>query len=312
MIFVLGSINTDFVAVTKEKIETHETESFYSGLGGKGANQAVAIAKLGGKVEFIGKVGNDENGKSAIRRLNEFGVDTKFVLVGESESTGTAMLTVVNGDKDIIAHSGANFDITCDEIDLALDGATAGDILLMQLELPVAVVEYGARIAKEKGMKVVLNPTPAGQIPASIYAYVDIICPNETETEKLTGINPQISEAYLTLAVKKFYQLGVGEVIISLGREGSAIAQGQNITYIDPIKASVVDTTSAGDTFIGATVLKLSQGKDLLDAVNYATIASSITVSRKGASESIPTAEEVEKIVKNMKTCANEHKQNNG
>ncbi|MBR2989150.1 MAG: ribokinase, partial [Clostridia bacterium] len=282
MIFVLGSINIDMVAVVPRTVKVGETmicDKFYSGLGGKGANQAVAIAKLGGKVKFIGKVGNDENGKNAIKTLNGYGVDTEFVSVSQTVSTGIAMITVASGDNSIVAYGGANFDITTDEVDLALDGAKEGDILVMQLEMPLSVVEYGASIAKQKGMKVILNPAPATEIPQGIYSLVDLICPNETETEILTGINPRDGEAYLALAVKNFYLKGVGEVLITLGSDGSAIAQGQNITYIEPRKVKAVDTTSAGDTFIGATTLKLSQGKDLYSAVKFATVASSITVT---------------------------------
>lgn len=303
MIFVLGSINTDMVAVIPRAVKTGETmiaQNYYSGLGGKGANQAVAIAKLGGKVKFIGKVGNDENGKNAIKALNEYGVDTEFVFVSETVATGIAMITVVNGDNSIVAYGGANFDITTDEVDVALDGANAGDILVMQLEMPLAIVEYGAKLAKEKGMKVILNPAPATEIPSSVYGYVDLICPNETETEILTGINPRRSEADLVLAVKHFYAQGVGEVLITLGSSGSAIAQGQTVTYIEPRKVVAVDTTSAGDTFIGATTLKLSQGKELLTASKFATVASSITVTRAGASASIPTESEVEEVIKNL------------
>ena len=303
MIFVLGSINTDMVAVVPREVKVGETiicDKFYSGLGGKGANQAVAIAKLGGKVKFIGKVGNDENGKKAVEKLNEYGVDTEFVAVSETVSTGVALITVANGDNSIVAYGGANFDITCDEVDLALDGAETGDILVMQLEMPLSVVEYGARLAKEKGMKVILNPAPATEIEPSIYAMVDLICPNETETELLTGINPCDGEAYLALAVKNFYQKGVSEVLITMGSDGSAMAQGQTITYIEPRKVTAVDTTSAGDTFIGATALKLSQGKDLYSAVKFATVASSITVTREGASVSIPTESEVEEVIKSL------------
>ena len=298
MIYVLGSINMDMVAVAPYMPKSGETltaNKYYTNAGGKGANQAVAIAKLGGNVSMIGKVGSDAYGKYMKDNLASFGVDVTHVSVAEGNS-GVAMIIVVDGDNRIILDAGANGKVTCKDAYEGLKNAKSGDILVMQLEVPLEVVTYAAKIAKEKGMIVILNPAPAVELPVELLQNVDIITPNESETQILTGISVD-SEVELALAVKHFYQRGIKNVIITLGSRGSMVSYGNNIDLIESRKVKAVDTTSAGDTYVGAVTVKLDNGADIVSACRFASVASSITVTREGAAQSIPTVSEVEEVM---------------
>ena len=298
MIYVLGSINMDMVAnvpYMPKSGETLSADKFYTNPGGKGANQAVAIAKLGGEVKMIGKVGNDAFGAPLKEHLSAFGVNVDFITRAETNS-GLAMIIVEKGDNRIILDKGANYAITEKDVDEGLFDAKEGDVLVMQLEIPLEIVEYAARLAKSKNMTVVLNPAPAVKLNENLMQYVDIVAPNESEAEILTGISPA-GDVEIALTVKKLYALGAKRVIITLGGRGSVISEGQSITYIKPRKVKVVDTTSAGDTFIGAFVLKFAGGASAVEAANFASVASSITITREGAANSIPTLKEVQEVI---------------
>lgn len=298
MIYVLGSVNMDIVArvpYIPKSGETMLSEKFYINPGGKGANQAVAIGKMGGAVKMIGKVGRDGFGAQLKENLAAFGVDDTFVTTADCES-GLAIILVKDGDNRIIISGGANNAVTKSDVDEGLKNAGEGDVLIMQLEIPLDMVEYAASVAKEKGMTVILNPAPAAPLKESLLSKVDLIAPNESEMEILTGVAPN-GDVELALGVKKLYRMGVKKVLVTLGSRGSAIAEGQNITYVPARKVKAVDTTAAGDTFVGALSLKLSEGKSLLEAAQFATYASSITVQREGAAQSIPTLSEVQALI---------------
>lgn len=302
MIYVLGSINMDMVArVPRMPVggETLTADKYYVNPGGKGANQAVAIAKLGGKVAMIGKVGSDETGDALKNNLKAMGVDESMVTRADVPS-GIAMIIVEGGENRIILYKGANHSVTKADVDEGLKNAKPGDALVMQLEIPLETVTYAAAVAKRKGMLVLLNPAPAVPLGEELLKNVDIIAPNETETEILTGVGLD-SDVHIALAVKKLYQLGVKRVIITMGSRGSIVAEGQTITPVEPRKVKAVDTTSAGDTFVGATVLRYLDGDTLEDAARFASVASSITVTREGAAQSIPTLEEVKKVIESEK-----------
>lgn len=302
MIYVLGSINMDMVArVPRMPVggETLTADKYYVNPGGKGANQAVAIAKLGGKVAMIGKVGSDETGDALKNNLKEMGVDESMVTRADVPS-GIAMIIVEGGENRIILYKGANHSVTKADVDEGLKNAKPGDALVMQLEIPLETVTYAAAVAKQKGMLVLLNPAPAVPLGEELLKNVDIIAPNETETEILTGVGLD-SDVHIALAVKKLYQLGVKRVIITMGSRGSIVAEGQTITPVEPRKVKAVDTTSAGDTFVGATVLRYLDGDTLEDAARFASVASSITVTREGAAQSIPTLDEVKKVIESEK-----------
>lgn len=302
MIYVLGSINMDMVARVPHMPvggETLTADKYYVNPGGKGANQAVAIAKLGGKVAMIGKVGSDETGDALKNNLKAMGVDESMVTRADV-SSGIAMIIVEGGENRIILYKGANHSVTKADVDEGLKNAKPGDALVMQLEIPLETVTYAAAVAKQKGMLVLLNPAPAVPLGEELLKNVDIIAPNETETEILTGVGLD-SDVHIALAVKKLYQLGVKRVIITMGSRGSIVAEGQTITPVEPRKVKAVDTTSAGDTFVGATVLRYLDGDTLEDAARFASVASSITVTREGAAQSIPTLEEVKKVIESEK-----------
>ena len=281
-IFVVGSINTDLVInapYIPQKGETLTGGGFFTARGGKGANQAVAAARLGGQVYMCGCVGDDSFGQEAVASLKAAGVDTSFVRVVEKTPTGTAVIIVADGDNQIILDKGANECLTEGEIDKALEVASAGDIYLTQLENSIAVVGYGLRKAKEKGMFVVLNPAPANKGILPFLPYCDLVIPNETEMEIL-GLNAiQANEA---------------TVIETLGGQGYRVYSKSGEKDYPCIKVTAVDTTAAGDTFCGGLCAKLSQGVALEEAAAFGSKAASIACTRKGAQPSIPTKEEVE------------------
>ncbi|MBR4858425.1 MAG: ribokinase [Clostridia bacterium] len=293
-ILVIGSMNADLTIHTKRMPllgETVEGFDFSVNAGGKGANQAVAVAKLGGEVNFLGAVGNDSNGRMLLENLEKSGA--RFCgFITEEASTGTASITVVNGDNFIILNAGANDCITPDVIDKNSDIIKESDILVMQLEIPLESVVRAAEIAKQSNTLVVFNPAPYKDLSDSFLKNINIIVPNEHEAFLLTGINADDKESCRriieTLKVK-----GVETVIITLGEKGCAYNDGDYICFRDAEKTTVVDTTSAGDTFIGAVCCGLAEGMSLTQCIDFATKASAITVSRKGASCSIPTREEI-------------------
>ena len=281
-IFVVGSINTDLVInapYMPQRGETLTGGGFFTARGGKGANQAVAAARLGGQVYMCGCVGDDAFGQEAAASLQEAGVDTSFVRVVDKTPTGTAVIVVVDGDNQIILDKGANERLTEADIDKALEGALAGDIYLTQLENPIAVVGYGLRKAKEKGMFVVLNPAPANKEILPFLPYCDLVIPNETEMEILT---------------KSTFKTSGRTVIETLGAQGYRIYSQSGEKDYPCIKVKAVDTTAAGDTFCGGVCAKLSQGVALEEAAAFGSKAASIACTRKGAQPSIPTKEEVE------------------
>lgn len=304
MIYVLGSINNDIsleVERLPKKGETISADGCRMGLGGKGANQAVAIARLGTHgeeggthVKMIGRVGSDAVGTQLIEKLKEYGVDTEFVRQ-VNRATGTAMITVSEKDNRIIYYSGANSGLSKTDIDEALVGATSADTLLCQLEVPLYVVAYALRKARRLGMTTILNPAPAKALPDDIFYNVDIIVPNETETEILTGINPNTDDNRRA-AIKRFHDLGVPYVVLTLGDKGSAISDGSYVKERIPArKVAATDTTGAGDTFVGALALTYPHigMYSFREACLFATRAASIAVTRRGAAESVPTADEV-------------------
>lgn len=305
MIYVLGSINNDVsldIERYPKKGETLIADSCAIGLGGKGANQAVAVARLAMRddegtrmpVKMIGHVGNDAVGAELIERLKNFGVDTEFVR-RVNRSTGTAVVMVSGKDNRIIVYSGANLGLNKSDVDEALQNATSSDILLCQLEVPLYIVGYALRKARAIGMTTILNPAPAKEIPDDFYPNVDIIVPNEVETQMLTGVNPKDWDAQCE-AMNVFHSLGVHYVAITLGANGVALSDDDRIcAHIPARKTAAEDTTGAGDTFVGALALTYPHVGmySFKEACLFATRAASVTVSRRGAAESIPDFSEV-------------------
>lgn len=298
MIYVVGSLNMDMAARLPHFPKAGETlaaDELTIGPGGKGANQAAAIGKLGGQCAMIGKTGDDAFGKAMRENLRAYGVRTDFVTTAAG-SSGLALIWVHKGNNRIVLHKGANDLLTCDDVREGLADAKAGDILLVQLEVPLSVVAYALKTGARKGMITVCNPAPAVPLPSEIYEYSEIIAPNETETEILTGVRPDC-EVNAALAVKALRQKGARNVVLTLGAQGSAVAVGNDITLLPACKVKAVDTTAAGDTFLGATAVRLSQGETLTDAARFATYASGLKVTRRGATVAIPTLDEVQAFI---------------
>ncbi len=297
-VLVIGSLNADLVIYTNKIPKPGETikgEKFEINCGGKGANQAIAVSKLGGKVKMLGCVGNDANGEMLINHCRSYGVDISGVKVCEC-NTGVAVITVSNGDNSIILDGGANSLVTEQLIDQNIELFKWADYCLFQFEIPIRTVMHGARLAKSLGKTVIINPAPMCEFPRELLKYTDIITPNETEC--MTMLGREVTD--YKQAIKEIVDMGVKTVIITLGSNGCVYNDGDHIKSRDVVKSNVVDTTAAGDTFVAAVINSLAQGKNINEAVDFATYASSITVSRPGASKSIPDYDEVTKYIKEM------------
>ena len=282
-IFIVGSLNYDLVINAPYMPvggETIKGSDFMTNAGGKGANQAYASAKLGGEVYMCGAVGNDSFGELLLDSLSGVGVNVDFVKKVEKTSTGVAVIVVTEGENRIIIDSGANACVTNDDIDELLAGADEGDIFLTQLENPIDIVGYALMRAKEKGMRVILNPAPANVDIKKYLPYVDIITPNETELEILGG-----KEALL--------DLGIETVVTTLGADGYEIATAAHAEKYPCIKVKAVDTTAAGDTASGGLAVKLASGKTVEEAMAFGSLAASIACTKRGAQMSVPSLKEV-------------------
>lgn len=298
-ILVIGSINVDYVIHTDRLPKLGETitgSDFAMNFGGKGANQAVAIAKAGCSVKMLGAVGNDLSGDLALKNLEDCGVDSSEVLRVDAP-TGAAVITVCGGDNHIILDVGANGYVTLERIAERTDLFAWADIVVMQYEIPTESVIAAARMAKERGKMVVINPAPVKEVDAELYRYVDLMIPNEFEAQLITGI-AQNNDDDARNAIAKLREMGCQNAIITLGGKGCAYGVGDDVHFAGIYKVQRVDTTAAGDSFIGGICSKLCEGWDLDRAVTYAAAVSAITVSRPGAAVSIPVASEVEEFLK--------------
>lgn len=289
-ILVIGSVNVDTTYNLENFPKPGETISSISksrSVGGKGANQAIACKKLGGDVKFLACVGNDMDADFIFKNMKEYGVDTTNIIKKDVD-TGTALINVdKTGQNEIVLDHGANYAITIQDIDDNIELLDECEILILQMEIPQEVNEYAIKKAKEKGVFVILNPAPSEFEVEDILDKVDLFVPNENEILRYS------SKDNLKEAADELLGKNVGSVIITLGENGSEyFSKKEHITQ-DAIKAKVVDTTSAGDCYIGAMAVMLDQQKSIKEAMEFATKASSKTVTRKGSGESIPTIDEI-------------------
>ena len=267
--------------------------TFLMNPGGKGANQAVAAARLGGNVTFITKRGDDLFGKQAVGLFMREGIDIRYVVKDPELPSGVALITVdSSGENSIVVAPGSNGNLQPEDIPEKVFNAEKYRILLLQLEIPVLTVDFSVKNACEKGIKVILNPAPAQKLSDELLACTWLITPNETEAEILTGIhinnNSTAEDAALSLQKK-----GVKNVIITLGASGAFIKSAEFTGMVQGIKVEAVDTTAAGDVFNGALAVALAEGKELKDAVIFANKAASISVTRLGAQASAPYRNEI-------------------
>ena len=298
-ILVIGSSNTDLVVNVDSIPKPGQTvlgDSFFVNPGGKGANQAVGAARLGKDVSFCCKTGEDDYGRAAKELFAKEGMDTSFVFSTPDHPSGVALIAVdKNGENSIVVASGANMDLLPEDID-SIGSFARFDIVLCQLEIPLQTVEYIATKARRDGAKFVLNPAPACKLPDSLLSCVDILTPNETEAEIISGIKVTDTES-AAAAARKIMETGVGQVIVTLGSKGSLLCSDKEQTLVPAFKVRAVDTTAAGDIFNGALCVALSEGKEMVDAIRFASAASSISVTRKGAQASAPYRDEVNRII---------------
>ena len=289
-ILVIGSVNVDTTYNLENFPKPGETISSLSksrSVGGKGANQAIACKKLGGDVKFLACVGNDVDADFIFKNMKEYGVDTSNIIKKDVD-TGTALINVdKTGQNEIVLDHGANYAITIQDIDDNIELLDECDILILQMEIPQEVNEYAIKKAKEKGVFVILNPAPSEFEVENILDKVDLFVPNENEILRYS------TKENLKEAADELLDKNVGSVIITLGENGSEYFSKTEHIKQDAIKAKVVDTTSAGDCYIGAMAVMLDQQKSIKEAMEFATKASSKTVTRKGSGESIPTIDEV-------------------
>lgn len=294
-IFVVGSLNMDLTVRAPHAPKKGETvcgDGFLTTPGGKGGNQAVACAKLGAKTLMVGCVG-DRFAEELLASLQSCGVDVEFVERREGVSSGVAVIVVAEGDNRIVIDRGANAEVNKELIDRALASAEEGDFLIVQLEIETETVCYALALAKEKGMITLLNPAPAAALPDEAFAHCDYFLPNQSEAQFYTGIYPEEEKsAKRCAAILK--KKGVRTVIITMGGQGSACISDDGFTATPAARAQVVDTTAAGDTYVGAFATRLSEGADEEEAMRFANAAAAVTVTRRGAQTAIPTREEAE------------------
>lgn len=296
---VVGSINLDTNLRVKRMVKPGETihaKEHYSAGGGKGANQAVAAARAGAQTTFIGAVGNDAPGKQMLELLKNEGINLTGIATLANESTGQAFITVDDeGENAITIYAGANFGFGPAEIEAQSDLITGSDFVIAQFETPIPATTKAFEIAQAAGVKTILNPAPGeDQISADLLKVTDMITPNETEAETITGIRV-VDEASAKKAADRLHEMGVAVVIITIGAKGAFYDYEGTSELVPAFKVKAVDTTAAGDTFIGAmsSVLK-PDFTNLKDAILFGNKASSMTVQRYGAQPSIPYKKEIQ------------------
>jgi ribokinase len=295
-IIVVGSSNTDMVIKSKKLPGPGETilgGTFLMNPGGKGANQAVAAARLGGIVTFVTKTGNDMFGEEARNLFDIENINTRYIIKDQENPSGVALITVdENGENSIVVAPGSNGTLSANDINDEVFETDQSDLFLMQLEIPVSTVEFVADKAVSKGNRVILNPAPARKLTNELLSCLYLITPNETEAEILTGIRVH-DAASAEKAAKNLQEKGVKNVIITLGASGAYIFSDKISKMIPVVPVKAIDTTAAGDVFNGALAVAISEGKGIEEAVIFANKAASISVTRMGAQASAPYRREI-------------------
>ncbi len=303
-ICVVGSLNIDTVITTSKIPALGETllgENRFTAHGGKGANQAVAAARLGADTVLIGCVGADSSGAELIAGLRNYGVDIKHVKTVADAATGAAFVVVGGGDNFIIVDSAANSFLDKAAIENCKSAIENCDIVMLQLEIPLETVEYTVEIAKRAGVMVLVDPAPVAALDDALLSKIDILTPNETEGAIIAGFKIKtLKDA--KRAVAMILKKGVAQVALTLGEKGVVYNRKDMIVHMPAEIVNAIDTTAAGDTFSGALAVRLAEGAAIDDAVSFAVAAAAITVTRQGAQKSIPDLNEVIGYLKNK--CA--------
>jgi ribokinase len=298
---VLGGINTDFVIkgdCLPQPGQTVPGDTFYSGPGGKGANQAVAAARLGAKVALIGRVGADSRGRELLRGLRENRINVTRVAVDPKEPTGAAIIAVDReGEKQISVAPGANLEVTAKQIDDAEKLIASARVLLMQFEVPIGVVIRAARLAHKYGAIVILDPAPPMQIPRELFPLLDVIRPNRDEAEQITR-RPIRNSADARRAARALLARGVKIVAMEAGIEGDLVVTREEEILVRRFKVKAVDATGAGDAFAGGFAVGLAEGLPLRDIARLASATAARATTKVGAQEALPTRREVERLLR--------------
>jgi len=303
-ILEVGSLNMDLVVRMPAIPRPGETllgGIFKTFPGGKGANQAVAAARLGGQVSMIGCVGADPFGEELRGQVGKEGIDTAHIKIDPQVATGVALITVdAQGNNSISVASGANFAFTAEDVKTAWPRLAPVDWVVMPLETPLDTITAAVTLAKRNGAKVILNPAPACELPAGLLTQIDVFVPNEHEAAFYTGITITDMKTARRAAVR-LMEMGVGSAILTLGDRGALVietAAGQQVEMVIPrLDVQVVDTTAAGDAFVGALAVALSEGRPLVEAAQFANAAAALSVTRAGAQPSLPYRQEVEEFI---------------
>jgi ribokinase len=297
-ITVIGSINMDVVVRTSRAPRLGETvlgDEVHFIPGGKGANQAVAAARLGADVTLVGAVGGDPFGQTLLESLREKGVRTEAVRVLDGVASGVACITLAEGDNSIIVVPGANGRLSPEDLAEWEERIARADVVLLQLEIPPDTVLAAAETAKRLGTPVILNPAPARELSDELLAAVDVITPNRTELESLTGLSPDGEN--LRAAMQALQKRGVRRVVATLGADGAAFLDDRgNWQTVSGHRVEVVDTTGAGDAFNAGLAVALAEGRTLLEAVRFAVKTGALAVSRLGAQTGMPERSEVDAL----------------
>lgn len=294
-ICVIGSLNMDLVVNVDTMPKPGQTiigSNFKEVPGGKGANQAVAMARLNGNVSMIGKVGEDGFGQTLINSLKNDKVDTTYIQTSKG-ATGVALITVdKNAQNSIVVSPGANFEVKEDDIDNNIEAIKNSDIVVLQLETPLNTIKYALNKAKELNKYTILNPAPAVKLDDEIIKNVDLLTPNETELEIISGVSIETEED-IQKAAQIMIEKGVKELIVTLGSKGSLYITKEKSMFKKAYKVEAVDTTAAGDSYTGALAVALSQDKNIEDAMDFASKVGALSVLKEGAQSSLPTLEDV-------------------
>lgn len=297
---VVGSLNMDLIVLSPRIPQPGETiigTGFRTAPGGKGANQAVAAAQLGAQVSMIGSVGADTFADSLLENLASAGVDRRFVTRDQGNPTGVALIVVDDrGENSIVVASGANMHLKPADLESAEGAIAQADVLLLQLEVPLDTVTRAAEIARKHQVTVVLNPAPARTLPKKLLSLVDFLIPNETETALLSGM-PVSNQDEIETAAASLRALGVGNVILTLGERGALLTAAGNSELYPAFEVNPVDTTAAGDAFMGAFAVALGEGLSIPDAIRFGNAAGALATTRLGAQPSLPTRTEVDSLI---------------
>ena len=296
-ILVIGSLNMDLITKVKKSPKVGETilgEGLINIPGGKGANQSVALGKLGANVKHIGKIGKDNFGEVLKSNLKKNNVDVSYIKIDENEPTGTALIMLnEDGNNSIVVIPGANFELKKEDINE--DMIKNSDILLSQFETPMETIEKAFDIGRRNGVYTVLNPAPAMEMKKKLLRNIDLLIPNETEFEIITGVKINSVDDIIN-GSKELIKNGVKEIIVTMGKDGAVHINNEGYKEYSAYNVKAIDTTAAGDSFIGGLLSGISINEKMDDAIEFAIKVSALTVTKVGAQSSLPSLEEVSKF----------------